>query len=70
MILRSIHFSLKEYNLLNQILKDDKEVVLEAVKQDGYSFRYVSEHLRDDKDEVDTESLASQSSSIDEIIEL
>ena len=34
----------------NLFLKNDKEVVLEAVKQDKEAFHYVSEKLKNDKD--------------------
>ena len=33
-------------------LKRDREVVLEAVKQDGYALRFASEELRGDRDVV------------------
>jgi len=33
-------------------LKDDKEIVLEAVKQDGLALEYASEKLKDDKEIV------------------
>jgi len=32
--------------------KSDKDVVLEAVKQDGYSLEFAAEHLKSDKDVV------------------
>jgi len=33
-------------------LKDDKEIVLEAVKQDGLALQFISEKLKDDKEIV------------------
>ena len=33
-------------------LKDDKEIVLEAVSKDGWGLKYVSDRLKDDKEVV------------------